>query len=115
MAERYEDIIHNGRVVGRRLVSDAAPAPVTAIQRAQLLGRMTPVELHRWYRAAQRAAATNSPTVADRNALYAWLRWEQMDGTVDLSDADVRGLASVWIALGMTPERAEELLAPLVA
>lgn len=94
------------------------PAPIVVtedeIERAGLLARMTPLEVHVWYRAAQRAGNTNTPTVTDRNALYAWLRWESMRGEVDLSSEDVRGLASVWIALGMTQARAAELLQPLV-
>lgn len=98
-----------------------APPPVippqvliTDIQQAQLLARMTPIELHGWYRAFQRAAATNSPTATDRNAMYAWLRWENMDGKVSLTDDEIIGLAQVWIALGMTQQRAEEILTPLI-
>jgi hypothetical protein len=87
---------------------------ITEIQRADLLARMTPVEVHGWVRAAQRAKNTNTPAVADRNALYAWVRWESMRGDVDLTSDDIRGLAQVWIALGMTQARAEEILAPLV-
>lgn len=110
--ERYEDIIHNGKVVGRRLVSEAGPVTVTDVQRADLLARMTPVEVHGWVRAAERARNTNTPTLADRNALYAWVRWESMRGDVDLTSDDIKGLAQVWIALGMTPARAEEILRP---
>lgn len=92
-----------------------APVPVNAIQRAALLKRMTPVELHGWLRAAQRAQATNTPVDADRNALYAWVRWQSMDGIVDLSSDDIQGLKSVWVALGMTQARADALLTPLVS
>lgn len=92
-----------------------APVPVNAIQRAALLKRMTPVELHAWIRAGQRAQATNTPVDADRNALYAWVRWQSMDGVVDLSSDDIQGLKSVWMALGMTQARANELLTPLTA
>lgn len=74
---------------------------------------MTPIEFHAWQRAAQRALATNSPAVADRNALYAWSRWESMQGTVDMASSDIQGLKGVWVALGMTQARADELLAPL--
>lgn len=90
------------------------PVAVTNVQRAALLARMTPIELHAWQRAAQRAMDTNTPVVADRNALYAWLRWESMQGTVDLTSADIIGLAQVWMALGMTQARAEEILTPLM-
>lgn len=114
MAEHYEDIIYNGKVVGHALVSDAPPSPVTAIERAGLLARMTPTELHGWRRAAQRALETNTPVAADRNAMYAWLRWESMQGTVDLTSDDIRALGGVWVALGMTTERAEEILTPLI-
>lgn len=89
------------------------PVAVTEIERANLLARLTPVELHAWIRAANRAGATNSPVVADRNALYAWTRWQAMNGNVDMASADIKGLANVWIALGMTPARAAELLVPL--
>lgn len=87
---------------------------LSEVQRADLLARMTPVEVHGWVRAAERARNTNTPTLADRNALYAWVRWESMRGDVDLTSDDIRGLAQVWIALGMTQARAEEILAPLV-
>lgn len=89
------------------------PVPINDVQRAALLKRMTPTELHAWVRAAQRAQSTNSPVVADRNALYAWVRWESMDGVVDLTSDDIQGLKSVWVALGMTQARANELLTPL--
>lgn len=92
----------------------APPVEVTAIERSDLLARMTPVEVHGWIRAAQRAQATNTPNVADRNALYAWTRWQALPGTVDLTSADILGLANVWVALGMAPARAQELLTPLV-
>lgn len=114
MTERYEDIIVNGEVVGQRLVADRVPVQVTQLERTQLLARMTPVEVHGWIRATQRALATNTPTVADRDALYAWTRWQAMQDSVDLTSADIVGLAQIWIALGMTPARAQELLAPLV-
>lgn len=96
--------------------SPPVPTPVTLtqIERTQLLARMTPVELHGWYRAAQRAANSNTPTDADRNALYAWLRWEAMHNDVDLSSSDIIGLGNVWIALGMSQARATELLSPLI-
>lgn len=74
-----------------------APVEVTAIERSALLARMTPQELHAW------------------RPLYAWLRWEALEQTVDLTSADIRGLKNVWMALGMTAARAEELLAPLSA
>lgn len=92
-----------------------APMPINAIQRAALLKRMTPIELHAWIRAAQRAQATNTPADADRNALYAWVRWESMDGVVDLTSDDIQGLKSVWMALGMTQARADALLTPIVS
>lgn len=116
MAEYYENIIINGKVVGQVLVSDAPPVPieVTQIERANLLARMTPVEIHGWIRAAKRAEATNTPVVADRNALYAWTRWQAMNGDVDMAGDDIKGLAQVWIALGMTQARAIELLTPMV-
>lgn len=93
------------------------PPPITtnSIQRAALLKRMTPVELHAWIRAGQRAQATNTPVDADRNALYAWVRWQSMDGIVDLSSDDIQGLKSVWMALGMTQARADALLTPMVS
>lgn len=90
-----------------------APIMVTDVSRADLLGRMTPVELHAWRRAAQRAMNTDSPVAADRNALYAWMRWDTMSGTVNLDNDDIKGLRNVWIALGMTPARATEILTPL--
>jgi hypothetical protein len=113
MSEHYEDIVHNGVVVGQRLVTDAPPVPLTDIQRADLLARLTPTELHAWRRACQRALDTNSPAAADRNALYAWARWESMNGVVDMSGEDIQGLKGVWVALGMTQARADELLAPI--
>lgn len=95
----------------------APPAPpaieVTQIERAGLLARMTPVEVHGWIRAAQRAQATNTPVVADRNALYAWYRWESMNGVVDMASDDIKRLAQVWMSLGMTQARAAEILTPL--
>lgn len=90
------------------------PVLVTQIERAGLLARMTPAEVHAWHRAMTRATATNTPVVADRNALYAWLRWESMRGDVDMASSDIQGLKSVWVALGMTQTRADALLAPLV-
>ena len=86
---------------------------VTQIERAALLERMTPAEVHGWIRAAQRAQASNTPVAVDRNALYSWVRWQAMQGAVDMASDDIKGLAQVWIALGMTQARAVELLRPL--
>lgn len=94
--------------------SPPPPVMVTDIARADLLGRMTAIELHTWRRAAQRAMDTNAPVAADRNALYAWMRWDTMQGTVNLESADIQALGAVWVALGMTQARATELLTPLV-
>lgn len=94
---------------------DELSAITIQVQRADLLKRMTPAEFHAWQRAAQRALDTNTPVVADRNALYAWSRWESMNGVVDLTSSDMQGLKGVWVALGMTQARADELLTPLTA
>jgi hypothetical protein len=115
MAEHYQDIIgRGGNVVGQRLVSDAA-LTTSGIRKHLLLKRMTPAEAHAWYRAFQRAANTNTPVVADRNALFAWLRWAEMDGEVDMSSEDIQGLKSVWVAMGMTQARADAILVPYEA
>lgn len=94
-----------------------APTVTTAstIRKHLLLKRMTPAEVHAWFRAFQRASATNTPVAADRNALYAWLRWDEMDGEVDMSSADIQGLKTVWVALGMAQARADAILAPYAA
>lgn len=91
------------------------PQPQITLQRAILLARMTATEIHAWIRAVKRAEATNTPTAADRNALYAWYRWDAMGNDVDLTGDDMQGLKSVWVALGMTQARADEILTPVVA
>ena len=87
---------------------------ITGTQRVTIIGRLTPVEMHAWHRAMSRATATNTPVVADRNALYAWVKWEAMPKDVDLNDSDIQGLKSVWMALGMTQARADAILAPTI-
>lgn len=84
------------------------------ISRAALLARMTPAEVHNWRRAAQRAldAQPTSVVAADRNALYAWTRFEAFDQFMELRGNDLQGLKSVWMALGMSSARADELLTP---
>lgn len=91
-----------------------AQAMQNEIVRYGLIARMTPVEFHAWVRAAERARSTDAPVAADRNALFAWERWNAMPMSVDLTSSDIQGLKGVWMALGMTEERATELLTPLV-
>ena len=95
-----------------QLAGEFVPTTSNNVTRASLLSRLTPAELHAWYRASERARLTNTPVVADRNALYAQVRFEALPMTVDLTSADITGLKSVWVALGMTQARADALLTP---
>lgn len=90
------------------------PPPQTVVARSVIYARMTAVEIHAWRRAVVRAEATNSPVAADRDALYAWYRFNALpDDAVDLTKSEVTGLKAIWMALGMTAARADAILAPV--
>lgn len=93
-----------------------APSPQTVVARSAIYARMSAAEIHAWRRAVVRAEATNSPTAADRDACYAWHRFNALpDDAVDLTKSEVTGLKAIWMALGMTAARADVILAPVAA
>lgn len=92
-----------------------APAPQTVVARSAIYERMSAAEIHAWRRAVVRAEATNTPAAADRNACYAWHRFNALpDDAVDLTKSEVTGLKAIWMALGMSAARADVILAPVV-
>ena len=101
MTEHYEDIIHQGRVVGRRLVVDAVPDVVvvqTRIARDDFIERFTPRE---WL-AGQKLAQTDANL-----AMALAILMGKPDGMVDPSSQRVARALGIMVQLGvLTPARA---------
>ena len=100
MAEHYEDIIHKGRVVGRRLVVDEVPDVVvqTRIARDDFIERFTPRE---WL-AGQKLAQTDANL-----AMALALLMGKPDGMVDLASPRVAQALGYMAQIGvLTPARA---------
>lgn len=96
---------------------DTPPPQVNTsrIHKHQLIGRMTPLEWHRWRRFAQRAldAEPAAVTVDDRRSLHLLDRFMAMDATLDMSNAQLTALGNAWVELGITTAaRAQTILAP---
>jgi len=103
MAEHYEDIIHQGRVVGRRLVVDEVPDVVvqTRIARDDFIERFTPQE---WL-AGQKLAQTD----ANLSMALALLMGKP-DGMVDLASPRVAQALGYMAQIGvLTPARADAI------
>lgn len=100
---------------GGTFAAPPPPAPVlqTFTARADIYSRLTNIEVHLWRRAVVRAEATDNPQAKDRDALYAWYRFNALPDRVDLTSAEITGLKAVWMALGMTAARADAVLAPV--
>lgn len=105
MAEYYEDIIHNGKVVGRRLVSDAPviEQPVTTMTKLTFMRRFSAQEL-----IALREAAKTDPILDDAQRLLDWAQ------EVDVADPDTQRLVGYLAQIGIIePEDVVRILAPL--
>ena len=103
MAEHYEDIIHNGRVIGRRLVVDEVPdvAVQTRIARDDFIERFTPRE---WL-AGQKLAQTDANL-----AMALALLMGKPDGMVDLASPRVAQALGYMAQIGvLTPARADAI------
>lgn len=86
--------------------------PVTTIEKSAFIARFIDTEFHAWKRAATRADATTSPSVADRAAQKAWYIFETLPLQIDLLDPKVLGFKSAWLGVGITEARANAILMP---
>lgn len=105
MTEAYEDIVHNGVVVGQRLVSTPEPVPNYLIAREDLVARFTPEQ---WF-AGRQAAKTDALLCYALDSF--WARPE-----IRLDHANTIGAIERMVALGiMTAEEGAAKLAPVGA
>ena len=105
MAECYEDIIHQGRIIGRKLVVDPVPeTPPTTIDRDDFIERFTPDE---WV-LGQRAAQVD-PILAQALTLL----MAKSDGKVNLASPRMPPVFEKMVTLGvLTQERSRQILTP---